>query len=377
MNEGRDGHPAVVSAFTGSEFEAFRALHTVTKRLHASLDLSETLDAVAQGIVMSAGFRVAALSLFDREGFFEVVSVQGDAECRDALLGTRFPLEHWTHIETFAQRRTGAIFFVDSLHAPDWETSFNAHHLVLDSNGEVDAWQSKDALFILLSAPSGERIGLLSVDDPIDGRRPSEYQLEILGLFADHAALAIEHAHMHSIVRKRQHQLHHAATHDSLTGVSNRALLYLEGARMAAARNTHLAILLIDLDNFKAVNDTAGHASGDEVLIALAQRMRTCIREGDVLARIGGDEFVIVVTGHENIDVAVEALTRRIKEIASEPVETASGLQHVGASVGSAIAATPCDFSKMLSQADARMYDQKRAHSVRGSSAARKPHTRT
>ncbi len=360
MNELRDVSPPD-AAFTGSEFEAFRALHSVTKRLHASLDLTKVLDAVVQGIVASTGFRVAAVSLYHSEGFFEIVAVQGDAACREALLGLRLSLDHWAHIQACAQPRDDAILFIDSLRTPDWTEDFVGHLLELESNGEADTWQAKDSLSIVLSAPSGERIGLLSVDDPADGRRPTEYQLEILTLFADHAALAIEHARMHATVQQRQQQLHHAATHDSLTGISNRAQLYLDGSRMAAARNTQLAVLLIDLDDFKAVNDTAGHASGDEVLIALAERMRTCIREGDVLARVGGDEFVIVIAGHENIGIVVETLTRRIKRVASEPVATASGLQRVGASVGSAIAATPCDFSKILSQADAHMYDVKRS----------------
>ncbi len=354
------------SAFGGNESEAFRALHAVTKRLHASLDLTETLDAVARGIVTSTGFRVAALSLFRPEGHFEVVSVEGDADCRDTLLGTRLTLEMWDRIEACAESRGDAIFFIDSRRARNWTDGITVHRLDLPSGDDPDAWQPDDALFVVLTSPSRRCIGLLSVDDPIDGRHPSEHQLELLALFGDHAVLAIEHAHMHSMLQQRQDELHHAATHDPLTGLANRALLNVDGARMAALGNAQLAIIVIDLDDFKKVNDTAGHASGDEVLIILAERMRRCVRKGDILARIGGDEFVIVVTG-DAIEGLVETLVERIKRIASEPVQTSRGTHYVGASVGAAISATPCDFLKTLSQADAQMYDCKRTKNIRGS----------
>ena len=354
------------SAFGGNESEAFRALHAVTKRLHASLDLTETLDAVARGIVTSTGFRVAALSLFRPDGFFEVVSVEGDAECRDALLGIRLTLETWARIEACAEPRGESIFFIDSRRARNWTDGIIVHRLDLPSGDGPDAWQAEDALFVVLTSPSRKCIGLLSVDDPMDGRHPSEQQLELLALFADHAVLAIEHAHMHSMLQQRQDELHHAATHDPLTGLANRALLNVDGARMAAFGNAQLAIVVIDLDDFKKVNDTAGHASGDEVLIILAERMRRCVRKDDILARIGGDEFVVVVTG-DDIEELVDTLVARIKRIASEPVQTSKGMHYVGASVGAAISATPCDFLKTLSLADAQMYDCKHTKHIRGS----------
>ena len=99
-------------------------------------------------------------------------------------------------------------------------------------------------------------------------------------------------------VVQAEEQLSHGALHDPLTGLPNRALL-LDRLEAALARSTRehreIAVLFCDLDGFKQVNDTAGHAAGDAVLIEAATRLGTVLREGDTVARVGGDEFVLVV----------------------------------------------------------------------------------
>jgi diguanylate cyclase (GGDEF)-like protein len=201
-------------------------------------------------------------------------------------------------------------------------------------------------------------IGLISVDDPVDGRRPSSQQLQILELFADHAAIAIQHADMHSTLRRQQSELRHAATHDALTGVANRMLLDAEAARMSTLPNSKMTVFVIDFDHFKSVNDTGGHQAGDEVLAAIAQRIARVIRPIDLLARIGGDEFVVVVGGPD-ADERIDSLVRRFEEVASEPVRTAAGHFRIGASVGAVCGSTPCDFRTLLRAADADMYRRK------------------
>ena len=254
--------------------DAFHALHAVTKSLHASLDLSETLDAVARGIVASTGFRVAAVSLY-RTGGFEVVSVEGDAACREAL-GVCLPLAAWQRLEACATPLRETLLFIDHRTCPNWADGIDTYTLAIESNEDPDAWSAQDGLFAVLKAASGEPIGLISVDDPIGGRRPSVMQLDILELFVDHAAIAIAHANVHSRLQLHQERLRYAATHDALTGLGNRALLDVAGSEMASRPKARLAFLLIDLDDFKLVNDLAGHLAGDEVLIAIAGRMRTC-----------------------------------------------------------------------------------------------------
>jgi diguanylate cyclase (GGDEF)-like protein/PAS domain S-box-containing protein len=111
--------------------------------------------------------------------------------------------------------------------------------------------------------------------------------VEVLGVIRD----------IDDVVRAEQ-QLAHVALHDSLTGLPNRALLLDRlGAALARAERDRrqIAVLFCDLDGFKSVNDTAGHATGDEVLIEVARRLRRTVREGDTVSRVGGDEFVLII----------------------------------------------------------------------------------
>jgi diguanylate cyclase (GGDEF)-like protein len=348
----------------GGNASAYRVLHDVTKRLHASLDLTETLDRVVRGVVGSMGFRVAALSLYRPDGFFEVVSVEGNAECRATLLGSHVPFDDWARIEAAAESRGDSVYFLDSRQAPHWADGIIVHRLDFEAEDRDDAWLPEDGLFAVLTAPTGECVGLLSVDDPIDGRRPTPEQIEIFELFADHAAIAIQHAHLHSTLRHQQEELRHAATHDALTGVANRALLQIEGFRMAAVPDSNLAVVAIDLDNFKSVNDTAGHQAGDEVLGIFVKRASRIIRKTDFLARVGGDEFVIAINQRDDVHALVRSVSRRLEDLASQPMRTTYGLHRIGASVGVAVAATPCDFGMMLREADANMYERKRSRAT-------------
>ncbi len=161
-----------------------------------------------------------------------------------------------------------------------------------------------------LTAPSGQWIGVLSVDLPVDGRRPQPWQLEILSVFADQAAIAIEHARMYSALQQRAAESRHAATHDPLTGLANRTLLFELGEQLDRRPGTELGVLVVDLDHFKAVNDQHGHAAGDAVLAELAARMLEHVDDGDVVARTGGDEFVLVVSG-ASVRARAEELARR------------------------------------------------------------------
>src|SRR5205823_5130083 len=103
-------------------------------------------------------------------------------------------------------------------------------------------------------------------------------------------------------------ELAYQAFHDALTGLPNRAMLAarLERANPAAHRgDARLAVLLLDLDGFKAVNDSLGHDAGDQLLVVVAERLRQCVRPGDLVARLGGDEFVILLDERAGQDEAV------------------------------------------------------------------------
>ena len=156
-------------------------------------------------------------------------------------------------------------------------------------------------------------------------------------------------------------QLTHRALHDPLTGLPNRDLL-MDHLAHALARSTRLgsptAVMFLDLDAFKQINDTLGHDVGDELLVAVAERLRSAVRPGDVVARLGGDEFVVVAERLPDAGAA-RGFAERIRRSLAEPVVLGGSLVEPGASVGVALATTEDDARSVLREADAAMYRAK------------------
>ena len=160
-------------------------------------------------------------------------------------------------------------------------------------------------------------------------------------------------------VRQRadaQEMLRHQAYHDALSGLPNR-VWFGERLEAALADDRHgVAVLFVDLDDFKTINDVLGHAAGDEVLRITAARLKGALRDGDVAARLGGDEFAIMVTGSHDVRHAA-AVSDRILEALHEPIQTTGRTLFVQASVGIAMAASgDDDASEMMRNADIAMY---------------------
>jgi diguanylate cyclase (GGDEF)-like protein len=155
---------------------------------------------------------------------------------------------------------------------------------------------------------------------------------------------------------------HHIAHHDALTGLANRALFQqqLNGALGDVGRNGgSLAILFLDLDGFKNINDTLGHSIGDSFLKSIAERLRGCLREHDIIARLGGDEFAIVQTAREQ-PAAAAALANRLIEAINEPCLINGNQLVAGVSIGIAISHSGKDCAEALVRsADLAMYRAK------------------
>ena len=202
---------------------------------------------------------------------------------------------------------------------------------------------------------NGARAGALVAMAP-SGAAFDDAQLGMLDAFAEHASLALTDA--------RTVEAMEEAFHDSLTGLPNRALFLdrLQHALdVAARRETDLCVLFVDLDRFKAVNDSIGHAAGDELLRAVAARLSRCTRAADTAARFGGDEFALLLEDDgrglhpERVAARIIAAMRRSFHVEGKEV-------YVGATVGIAHAAgaelTP---DELLRNADLAMYRAKKA----------------
>lgn len=158
--------------------------------------------------------------------------------------------------------------------------------------------------------------------------------------------------------------LHERALHDPLTGLANRALLRerLQEAADRAARGYAFALLYLDLDHFKAVNDRLGHARGDQLLVQVAARVRAQIRPCDTLARLGGDEFALILSGIVAIaDAGVVA--RRIVDAVAAPFDLGGEIARVGTSIGIAVQLErpACSIDDVAERADRALYCAKHA----------------
>jgi diguanylate cyclase (GGDEF)-like protein/PAS domain S-box-containing protein len=171
-----------------------------------------------------------------------------------------------------------------------------------------------------------------------------------------------------------QEQLLYQATHDAVTGLPNRVALgdqLTDALTRAQRRGTVVAVGMLDLDDFKRINDTHGHLAGDDVLRAVSRRFTGCIRDDDFLARLGGDEFLVVFEGlnaERPVDGLQTALTR-LADVLAEPIELGDGVRlQIGMSMG--IAFSPghaMDANGLMRVADDALYSIKAQKQTRNS----------
>ena len=324
-----------------------RALASV----HAAVGLRATLQAIAEGVTSSTPYTNVTVTTAREPDAVDlhVEAVVGPPEAVAMLLGTTCPraamAEHLTGGEAW-----GALRFWSHFGETDGVIMFVPDYEPLDV---PDAWRPEFELMAPLYGPGGELIGTMSLDRPGDGRIPPPWVNEFLELFAEQAVIAIlnarrheqalqamrtleqERAALHAAFAEqsaRETHLRHQTRRDALTGLANRVLLK-ERLEELLAEQIPLSVVFCDLDQFKRINDTHGHAAGDEVLRVTGARLARRLAAEDVVARIGGDEFVVVAAGVRQHDAP--GLLRRIEEaFASDPVRIGDLTLDVSCSLG-------------------------------------------
>ncbi|WP_439814131.1 diguanylate cyclase domain-containing protein [Zavarzinia sp. CC-PAN008] len=269
--------------------------------------------------------------------------------------------------DAFVQAVLDAIYERDSTHSCDvtYGLGGDVRHLSVTTSflWDWDAVQRRPqrrgviALFTDISDRKRAEHSLRNMNEELE-RRVLERTEEIRRVNEDLRAEVAER-------RRAQEALSHLAKHDSLTGLANR-VLFEDRLRLALARSRRqsgsLALLYLDLDGFKGVNDSQGHAFGDFLLAEVARRLERCVREVDLVARLGGDEFAAIL---ENVRTEGEimAVVQRIMAALGDPFVNDEGRSgQVGVSVG--IAPHPAagdDMPALIRAADVAMYTAKRA----------------
>ncbi|MDQ1706183.1 MAG: hypothetical protein QOF18_2549, partial [Frankiaceae bacterium] len=218
-----------------------------------------------------------------------------------------------------------------------------------------------DSLTVLLHGDTGP-IGALSVSGrvtDVSGLQHSDLQL--LEAVAGHAAIALHNGRLADRLRDQVEENAHQALHDALTGLPNRLLFDRAATAVLETRRTS-AVLLLDLDRFKEVNDTLGHAAGDLVLREVGTRLRTVLRDAACVARLGGDEFAVVLAGADLADA--QQCARSIAAALSNRLDVSDVAIAVDASIGIALGPDHgSDIATLLRRADVAMYAAKDDHS--------------
>jgi diguanylate cyclase (GGDEF)-like protein len=329
----------------------------ISQALSANLNLDVLLPEIVSAIRSSLGFSIALLSLVDKD---DPTMMRRRAEVGvppsqwEILKGQLIPIA-WYESVMRDEFRISRSYYIPHSHAEHhliWDNTQNDTYRPDLGERDHDEWHSDDALFVPLFDSDGRLISVLSVDDPYDRHTPSFDSVQVLEIFASQAAIAIENANLYATTQE-------LAITDGLTGLYNQRhfITMLDREVAVGLRYGYpLSLLALDLDHFKQYNDTFGHLAGNVLLRDFAGVLRANVRDVDIIARVGGEEFVIILPKTDENGAFQLAERLRVSIAAQQFIH-----RRVTVSIGIATLNGAMDANTLHDLADQALYEAKRS----------------
>lgn len=343
---------AALTALLQEQVQRLNALSEVGQSITSTLDVDQVLTRIVEAGVLLTQADEGFLALLDEPSgqlMLRVIKNMDEAKVRTMRLAVEDSL-------------AGQVVRT--------KTSLRLHQSTDQQTLKVSTGFLVNSLIHVPILSKGKPLGVLSVDNHLNRRVFTEKDEDLLANLADFAAIALENAQLYQQAQQElaerkliEQQLIHDAFYDSLTGLPNRAL-FLDRLKHAIERTKRhpdslYAVLFIDLDRFKDINDSVGHLAGDEVLKVVARRLEASLRSADTLARLGGDEFVILLEELNDENSAIRVANWVQEELKN--ATTPSGHEIlITASIGIALSVTGYQNPEdVLRDADIAMYSAK------------------
>lgn len=314
-------------------------------------NFEEALNAVARIVNDALGYKYCMISLLDKRNNKVIRVAQSGLteEEFDRLKSNAPPIDHVTQLLDDQFKVSRSYFIPEGAKEIDTTYAYvGDYDELLKSEAE---WKPGDALIVPI-VRNEEMVGYISVDAPKDGKRPQFEDIEMLEIIADQMLRIIEDS-------TRFREILMASKTDLATGLYTHTEFYSILEKLIESREKRFSIIMIDLDNFKEVNDTYGHIVGDQAIEKIAQVIKKSLRKEDVGARYGGDEFAIIAMDASKAD-AMNIAKRISREIRSTSIEKIR--KRITCSMG--IASYPFDgesASDLVEKADRALYAAKKA----------------